>query len=85
MISIALTCRRRQIVAKDTIEDKILEIQAKKNELIQQAFAGNRTKETARQKKEARFNEIAALFGVEQNHGANGSRNDGERLVQQTL
>lgn len=72
----------RQIIAKDTIEDKILEIQAKKNELIQQAFAGNRTKETARQKKEARFNEIAALFGVDQNQGASTSRGS---LVQQTL
>jgi hypothetical protein len=74
-----------QIIAKDTIEDKILEIQAKKNELIQQAFAGNRTKETARQKKEARFNEIAALFGVgvaEQNPGGGSG---GQRLVQQSL
>lgn len=79
-----------QIIAKDTIEDKILEIQAKKNELIQQAFAGNRTKETARQKKEARFNEIAALFGVEQpnqnGHGnAAGGSGGGDRLVQQRL
>jgi len=50
--------------------------------LIQQAFAGNRTKETARQKKEARFNEIAALLGVDQNQGASTSRGS---LVQQTL
>lgn len=77
-----------QIIAKDTIEDKILEIQAKKNELIQQAFAGNRTKETARQKKEARFNEIAALFGVEQqnpNNANNAGGSGGDRLVQQRL
>jgi SWI/SNF-related matrix-associated actin-dependent regulator of chromatin subfamily A3 len=73
-----------QIIAKDTIEDKILEIQAKKNVLIQQAFAGNRTKETARQKKEARFNEIAALFGVNQNQGASSSSRS-DNLVQQTL
>lgn len=77
-----LACHH-QIIATDTIEDKILEIQAKKNELIQQAFAGNRTKETARQKKEARFNEIAALFGVEQNQGASTSGRS--NLVQQTL
>lgn len=72
-----------QIIAKDTIEDQILEIQAKKNDLIQQAFAGNRTKETARQKKEARFNEIAALFGVDHHQGVGTSGR--ASLVQQTL
>lgn len=36
------------MIAKDTIEDKVLELQAQKNELIQQAFAGNKVKETVR-------------------------------------
>jgi SNF2 family DNA or RNA helicase len=36
------------MIAKDTIEDKVLAIQAQKNELIQQAFAGNKIKETVK-------------------------------------
>lgn len=41
-----------QMIAKNTIEDKVLEIQGRKNELIQQAFAGLKTKETVSVMKE---------------------------------
>lgn len=40
------------MIAKNTIEDKVLEIQGRKNELIQQAFAGLKTKETVSVMKE---------------------------------
>ncbi|GAA5893506.1 uncharacterized protein JCM6883_003541 [Sporobolomyces salmoneus] len=39
-----------QIVAEDTVEDKVLEIQASKEKLIAEAFSGNRGTEQGRQK-----------------------------------
>lgn len=55
-----------QLIAEDTVESKVLEIQEKKKKLIQAAFSGMKSKETQRQKKEARLQEIVELFGLRQ-------------------
>ncbi|KAF8318099.1 hypothetical protein DL93DRAFT_2054681, partial [Clavulina sp. PMI_390] len=44
-----------QMIADDTIESRVLEIQEKKKDLVKQAFSGTKAKETQRQKKEARM------------------------------
>ncbi|TEB16783.1 hypothetical protein FA13DRAFT_1650493 [Coprinellus micaceus] len=44
-----------QLIAKNTVESKVLEIQGRKKELIKAAFSGTRSKETQRQQKEARI------------------------------
>ncbi|GJJ06235.1 hypothetical protein Clacol_000425 [Clathrus columnatus] len=43
------------LVAEDTVETKVLEIQDRKKKLIREAFSGLRSTETQRQKKEARL------------------------------
>ncbi|KAF8588628.1 hypothetical protein K439DRAFT_1651796 [Ramaria rubella] len=53
-----------QLVAENTVEAKVLEIQEKKKNLIKQAFSGIRTTETQRQKKEARLQDLVQLFGI---------------------
>jgi len=45
LAEIEIICRE-QMIAKDTIEDKVLEIQARKSALIEQAFAGTKRRET---------------------------------------
>jgi SWI/SNF-related matrix-associated actin-dependent regulator of chromatin subfamily A3 len=44
-----------QLVAEDTIESRVLEIQNRKRALIQEAFSGIQAGETPRQKKQARL------------------------------
>lgn len=52
-----------QLVAKDTIEDKVLEIQERKQTLISQAFSGTKGgTETAKQRKQARLEDLRELF-----------------------
>ncbi|GAA5997106.1 hypothetical protein JCM5350_005383 [Sporobolomyces pararoseus] len=51
-----------QIVAEDTVEDKVLEIQASKEKLIAEAFSGNRGTEQGRQKIDAKLGDIAKIF-----------------------
>ncbi|VDB95911.1 unnamed protein product [Peniophora sp. CBMAI 1063] len=53
-----------QLIAEDTVESKVLDIQEKKKNLIKEAFAGMKNKETQRQKKEARLQDLIHLFGV---------------------
>jgi len=53
-----------QLIAENTVEAKVLEIQEKKTKLIKEAFSGMKTKETPRQKKEARLQELIELFGI---------------------
>ncbi|KAG8857347.1 hypothetical protein FRB96_005834 [Tulasnella sp. 330] len=53
-----------QIVAEDTVETRVLNIQEKKQLLVEQAFSGTRKAETARQKKEARLGDLVQLFGT---------------------
>lgn len=52
-----------QLVAKDSIEDKVLEIQARKDQLISSAFSGTRNStETAKQRKQNRIEDLRELF-----------------------
>lgn len=53
-----------QMVAENTIEQKVLEIQERKKNLIKQAFSGIKSRETERQKREARMNDLVELFGM---------------------
>ncbi|KAH9961307.1 SNF2 family N-terminal domain-containing protein [Russula dissimulans] len=53
-----------QLIAENTVEAKVLEIQDKKKNLIKEAFSGMRSKETPRQKKEARLQELVEIFGI---------------------
>ncbi|GAA5925522.1 uncharacterized protein JCM15063_005048 [Sporobolomyces koalae] len=53
-----------QMVAENTVEDKVLEIQAGKEKLIAEAFSGNRGVEQGRQKIDAKLNDIAKIFGL---------------------
>ena len=57
-----------QVIAKNTIEEKVLEIQARKNALVKSAFAGIKNKQTARERKEARYAELRELFGIPENN-----------------
>ncbi|CCM03320.1 uncharacterized protein FIBRA_05448 [Fibroporia radiculosa] len=59
-----------QLIAENTVEAKVIEIQEKKKKLIDQAFSGIKSKETQRQKREARLQELIALFG--DRHGSAG-------------
>ncbi|PVF99077.1 hypothetical protein CPB86DRAFT_784078 [Serendipita vermifera] len=61
-----------QMVAEDTIEAKVLQIQERKKELIKQAFSGTTTKQTQRQKKEARLQELMELFPKNDNKKGKG-------------
>ncbi|KAF8967874.1 SNF2 family N-terminal domain-containing protein [Flammula alnicola] len=47
-----------QLIAENTVESKVLEIQEKKKQLIQQAFSGIKRTETQRQQREARLQDL---------------------------
>ncbi|KXN85344.1 Putative SWI/SNF-like matrix-associated actin-dependent regulator [Leucoagaricus sp. SymC.cos] len=53
-----------QLIAEDTIESKVLEIQERKKKLVQQAFSGITRRETQREQREARFQGIVEIFGA---------------------
>ncbi|KAH7915183.1 SNF2 family N-terminal domain-containing protein [Hygrophoropsis aurantiaca] len=55
-----------QLIAENTVESKVIDIQERKKLLIQQAFSGIKRTETQRQKKEARLQELIELFGIRQ-------------------
>ncbi|KAI0074381.1 hypothetical protein K474DRAFT_1626028 [Panus rudis PR-1116 ss-1] len=71
-----------QLIAENTVESKVIDIQEKKKKLIQHAFSGIKSKETQRQKKEARLQELVALFGARQ---AAAQNQDGAGNGQATL
>ncbi|KAI5889386.1 uncharacterized protein SCHCODRAFT_02585708 [Schizophyllum commune H4-8] len=60
-----------QMIAEDTVESKVLEIQERKKKLIQQAFSGMKRTETQRQQREARLQDLIQIFGVQQNGQGN--------------
>ncbi|KAH8119200.1 SNF2 family N-terminal domain-containing protein [Phellopilus nigrolimitatus] len=62
-----------QLIAENTVESKVIDIQEKKKKLINQAFSGIKSAESQRQKKEARMQDLIELFGVRQ-HEATQSR-----------
>jgi SWI/SNF-related matrix-associated actin-dependent regulator of chromatin subfamily A3 len=51
-----------QLVAENTVESKVLDIQERKKTMIQQAFSGIKSNETQRQKKEARLQGIRYMI-----------------------
>ncbi|KAH9176256.1 SNF2 family N-terminal domain-containing protein [Lactarius sanguifluus] len=53
-----------QLIAEDTVEAKVLDIQERKKKLITEAFSGMKRKETPRQKKEARLQDLIEIFGL---------------------
>ncbi|KAF8200953.1 SNF2 family N-terminal domain-containing protein [Pholiota molesta] len=53
-----------QLIAENTMESKVLEIQEKKKQLIHQAFSGIKRTETLRQQREARLQDLIELFGI---------------------
>ncbi|KII92184.1 hypothetical protein PLICRDRAFT_133581 [Plicaturopsis crispa FD-325 SS-3] len=55
-----------QLIAENTVESKVIDIQERKKALIQQAFSGIKRTETPRQKKEARLQDLIELFGIRQ-------------------
>ncbi|KAA1471714.1 hypothetical protein DENSPDRAFT_837772 [Dentipellis sp. KUC8613] len=62
-----------QLIAEDTVESKVIEIQEKKKLLIKEAFSGIKSKETQRQKKEARLQDLIQLFGIRQQAASQNS------------
>ncbi|RSH83079.1 uncharacterized protein EHS24_006736 [Apiotrichum porosum] len=54
-----------QLIAEDTIEAKVLEIQKRKDALVAKAFEHSGTRETKAAKKQARFEELKEIFGLE--------------------
>jgi SWI/SNF-related matrix-associated actin-dependent regulator of chromatin subfamily A3 len=58
------TVRVFQLIAEDTIESRVLDIQKRKDELVATAFARTGTAAKKVDKKQARFEELKQLFGV---------------------
>ncbi|KAI0344734.1 hypothetical protein BDW22DRAFT_1354880 [Trametopsis cervina] len=63
-----------QLIAENTVESKVIDIQNKKKKLVDEAFAGIKSKQTQREKRQARAQELLALFG---------SRRDAQRQASQ--
>ncbi|KAI0702988.1 SNF2 family N-terminal domain-containing protein [Cerioporus squamosus] len=61
-----------QLIAENTVESKVIEIQEKKKKLITEAFSGIKNTETQRQKKEARLQELVELFGLRRQDATQG-------------
>ncbi|KAI9572249.1 SNF2 family N-terminal domain-containing protein [Boletus coccyginus] len=57
-----------QMIAENTVESKVIEIQEKKKRLIQHAFSGIKRTETQREKREARLQDLVELFGIRDRH-----------------
>ncbi|TFK44820.1 SNF2 family N-terminal domain-containing protein [Crucibulum laeve] len=53
-----------QLIAENTVESKVLSIQERKKQLVQQAFSGIKRTETQRQQREARLQDLVELFGI---------------------
>ncbi|KAH9892824.1 SNF2 family N-terminal domain-containing protein [Cubamyces lactineus] len=62
-----------QLIAENTVEAKVIEIQEKKKKLVHEAFSGIKNGETQRQKKEARLQELVHLFGLQQEARSQGA------------
>ncbi|KAI0688029.1 SNF2 family N-terminal domain-containing protein [Cytidiella melzeri] len=52
-----------QLIAENTVESKVIDIQTKKKKLVDEAFSGIKSKQTQREKRQARAQELLALFG----------------------
>ncbi|KAI9067101.1 hypothetical protein FKP32DRAFT_1588914 [Trametes sanguinea] len=74
-----------QLIAEDTVESKVLEIQEKKKKLVKEAFSGIKNAETQRQKKEARLQDLVHLFGLQQRAATQTQENANAGPSQTTL
>ncbi|KAI0675019.1 SNF2 family N-terminal domain-containing protein [Trametes maxima] len=54
-----------QLIAENTVESKVIDIQDKKKKLVEEAFSGIKNAETRREKKEKRLQELVTLFGLQ--------------------
>ncbi|RPD63881.1 hypothetical protein L227DRAFT_542891 [Lentinus tigrinus ALCF2SS1-6] len=70
-----------QLIAENTVESKVIEIQEKKKKLITEAFSGIKNTETQRQKKEARLQELVQLFGLQRQAGSQGGANSSQSTL----
>ncbi|KAF7315555.1 hypothetical protein MIND_00070800 [Mycena indigotica] len=59
-----------QMIAENTVESKVLDIQERKKTMIKDAFSGSRQRETARQQREARLADLVDLFNLEATQAA---------------
>ncbi|THH08085.1 hypothetical protein EW145_g2943 [Phellinidium pouzarii] len=55
-----------QLIAENTVESKVIDIQEKKKKLVNEAFSGIKNTDNPRQKKEARMQDLIELFGIRQ-------------------
>ncbi|KAI6032893.1 SNF2 family N-terminal domain-containing protein [Pisolithus orientalis] len=55
-----------QLIAENTVESKVIEIQERKKKLIQHAFSGAKQTETQRERREARLQDLIQLLGIQQ-------------------
>ncbi|GAA5820659.1 hypothetical protein JCM11251_003100 [Rhodosporidiobolus azoricus] len=53
-----------QLVAENTVESRVLEIQQKKEKLIAQAFSGSKNAPKTQEKIESKLDDLAAIFGI---------------------
>ncbi|KAG9104378.1 hypothetical protein FRC06_003185 [Ceratobasidium sp. 370] len=67
-----------QMITTDTVESKVLEIQARKKEMIDQAFSGMGGREVVREKREARMQDFIELFGLKREGGRVKLKDDGK-------
>ncbi|KAG9120079.1 hypothetical protein FRC07_004585 [Ceratobasidium sp. 392] len=58
-----------QMITTGTVESKVLDIQARKKAMIDQAFSGMGGREVVREKREARMQDFIELFGLKREGG----------------
>ncbi|KAG8762795.1 hypothetical protein FRC11_007751 [Ceratobasidium sp. 423] len=58
-----------QMITNDTVEAKVLDIQARKKAMIDQAFSGMGGREVVREKRETRMQDFIELFGLQRQNG----------------
>ncbi|CAE6481588.1 unnamed protein product [Rhizoctonia solani] len=58
-----------QMITNNTVEAKVLDIQARKKAMIDQAFSGMGGREVVREKRETRMQDFIELFGLQRQNG----------------
>ncbi|KAJ1306199.1 hypothetical protein OPQ81_010908 [Rhizoctonia solani] len=58
-----------QMITNDTVEAKVLDIQARKKAMIDEAFSGMGGREAVREKRETRMQDFIELFGLQRQNG----------------
>ncbi|GAA5865684.1 hypothetical protein JCM8547_002749 [Rhodosporidiobolus lusitaniae] len=55
-----------QLVAEDTVESRVLDIQAKKEQMVAQAFSGSKNAPKSKEKIESKLEDLKTIFGITQ-------------------